>query len=169
MRLPLELKILNALFVNSCFPVTVFISIFLLSLTNAHRANKLQFSFNSIILSCAFNFNGLVDEVNVLIEDLFIRSKILFLFSGCILSLTNSSKRLLANCSTAVRFSVFLEYHCSAMICQFQSWMTCMHQASLLMQICFHFDAYCRTEITGDVSRMLLRYLFHEFPSFLWI
>ena len=26
------------------------------------------------------------------------------------------------------------------------------------MQICFHFDAYCRTEITGDVSKMLLRF-----------
>ena len=36
--------------------------------------------------------------------------------------------------------------------------MTCMHQAGLLMQICFHFDAYCRTEITGDVSKMLLRF-----------
>ena len=75
MRLPLELKI--ALFVNSCFPVTVFISIFLLSSTNVHRENKLQFSFNSITLSCAFNFNGLSDEVNVSIEDLVIGSKIL--------------------------------------------------------------------------------------------
>ena len=28
--------------------------------------------------------------------------------------------------------------------------MTLKHQACLLTQIRFHFDAYCRTEITGD-------------------
>ena len=38
---------------------------------------------------------------------------------------------------------------------------------TLLIQICFHFDAYCRREITGDISKMLLRYLFHQFPSYL--
>ena len=31
-----------------------------------------------------------------------------------------------------------------------QSWITLKHQARLLMQICFHFDANCITEITGD-------------------
>ena len=93
--------------------MAVLISIFLLSLINAHWANKLHFSFNSKTLSCTFNFNGLLDQVNVLTEDLFIGSKILFSLSGCILSLTNSSKRLLSNCLTVMRLSnISLEYNC---------------------------------------------------------
>ena len=91
-------------------------------------------------------------------EDLFIGSKILFSLSGCILSLTNSSKILLPNWSTVMRLSnISLEYICPVMMFlteQFQSWITLTHQARLLMQICFHFDPYSRAKITGDVSKM---------------
>ena len=166
MRLRTGSKRLNWTFVISRFPMRDTISIFSLSLSNRHWTIK--------TLSCTFNFNGLWDQVNALTEILFIGSKILFLLSGCIFSLKNSSERLLPNCLTVMRLSsISLKYNCLLMI--FCNWtvselnVSHMHHVWLLMQICFHFDAYCRTEITGDVSRMLLRYLFHEFPSFLWI
>ena len=81
--------------------MTVLISIIFIYLTNAHRANELLFSFSSITLLYTFDFNGLLDEVNVLTLDIFIGSN----YFGCILSLIISSKRLLPNCSNAMRLS----------------------------------------------------------------
>ena len=86
MKFPSGLKELDGTFANLCPPMAVPILIFTLSLTSAHWANKLQFSFNSKTLLFTFNFKDLWDKVNVLTEDLFIGSEILFLHSGCILS-----------------------------------------------------------------------------------
>ena len=148
--------------------MTALISIIFIYLTNAHRANKLLFSFNSITLLCAFNFNGLLDAVNVLTVDLFIGST----NSGCILSLITSWKRLSPNCSNALRLSNINVTSINAKlpyfaIEQLYGWMTRMHQECLLTQICFHFDAYCRTKMASDVLKILVRYLFHKFSSFL--
>ena len=148
--------------------MTALISIIFIYLTNAHRANELLFSFNSITLLCAFNFNGLLDAVNVLTVDLFIEST----NSGCILSLITSWKRLSPNCSNALRLSNINVTSINAKlpyftIEQLHGWMTRMHQECLLIQICFHFDANCRTKMTSDVLKILVRYLFHKFSSFL--
>ena len=102
-RLASGLRILYVLFFNSCPPITVLIWIFILSLTNVHRTNRFQFSFNSITLSYTFSLNSLLDKGNVLTEDLLIESKIFFSLSGCIFSLINLSKILFSNCSTIMK------------------------------------------------------------------